>query len=382
MDLRPSYIFDSMMSTGINKIARGRLVLVGVSAERNTGAFIVDKDTSGLSDTTTLQQAYDQKYIAMINKKTDEDLGSFQFDYVSTSNPAISGSMKIPSTWYNSATGQIFIAQLINGSPGWKGNKGTIISKEAMPMKMGFVNERFTNPFKDGQQGISYNVDLKDFVICNTEWWELGDNTKLKNGNSLILPKGLVKVGDMWVACRYPYPFPKSGVLEEEQIAAERKRIGGSYPCRKIIGISSIIDVLAGNTKTPQVDYLLTFTFGSYGYQDKEYVGVEPTPTKSDEPPTGANANVKSIDVVGLAFKAYNPTGDYKSYQFIENVSFSAIKGAYKGYSCFLAPCYNLGLSKEGVNWFKKHAGKVIVCDAPNTTRKISPLEYWQDFIY
>lgn len=59
---KPTYSFENETSYGINKVPKGRLVLVE-SYEGNPKSFIVTKDTSTLTDSTTLKDAVTKSFL-------------------------------------------------------------------------------------------------------------------------------------------------------------------------------------------------------------------------------------------------------------------------------------------------------------------------------
>lgn len=381
MNLRPTYVFDTMQSKGINGINTGRMILVGESLENNTGIFIVDKNTAALTANTTIQQALDGGYLKMLRKKTTEKFGEYQFDNISNSNPVMSSGLTLGKTWLNQTTGEVFITATVNGVTGWKGNKGTTIAKDVMVEKSGFLSLNTNLPISDSIQNDTYRVDLKEFDICANEWWELGNFTKLRAGKSIIVPRGQLKIDDMWVACDYTAPFPKINVDEEENLANERKRISGSYPCRKITNVQPFTYY-----KQPQIDFLMNWTFGPFGTTDKDYVGNVPLPTK---PETQPNDDGTKIDCVNVVFQIMK--GDTFQHNGVlgnggDNVSFSAKKGVYHEHDNFLAPGYKNGISKKCVEWLKQNEGKIVyihnILRHGNQNDSVSKTDFWNNFVY
>ena len=279
MNLRPTYVFDTMQSKGINGINTGRMILVGESLENNTGIFIVNKDTTALTANTTIQQALDGGYLKMLQKKTTEKFGEYQFDNISNSNPVMSGGLTLGKTWLNQTTGEIFITATVNGVTGWKGNKGTSIFKKPIPAMKGFANIVNSIP--------SPNMQTKDFCYFYFQIWDITNNKQITGHNytGVCLEKNAKYVKDYkWILTNFPLPFPKWGDVEERALATQYKAQGKTLAVLVTSANATPVNNqgTAVNLQCSSIDYLINFKYYGSGASEEEYVAVEPLSIKND----------------------------------------------------------------------------------------------------
>ena len=277
MNLRPTYVFDTMQSKGINGINTGRMILVGESLENNTGIFIVNKDTTALTANTTIQQALDGGYLKMLQKKTTEKFGEYEFDNISNSNPVMSSGLTLGKTWLNQTTGEIFITATVNGVTGWKGNKGTSIFRKPVPELQGYVNTSY-------DVGNYTSIMKKDFQILYFQIWDITNNKLISSTyNSVCLEKNAKYVKDYkWILTNFPLPFPKWGDVEERKLATEYKAKGITL-ATLITGVSNIENQGKNvSTVCSAVDYLINFKYFGSNASEEDYVGLDLLSEKSN----------------------------------------------------------------------------------------------------